>query len=278
MAKKTPESLLKPGTAESGEGHSGITPLTRRGYKRLPETERQIAEAAVLDAKALLACAQNRDEAEPEYLAAEALVHFIRRADRNSERKLRDDLFRELFERCKPFFRGQFRAFDKVTREDLEQEVLKKVVEAILAPDDRADFLEVRFWSYMKARAIDACRSMLAKTYDTESLDTGYLGEGESEGRTKLESQVDGRLSPEKLAMLSEGLAKLPPKLRQVFLLRHAVGMAIGSDDPDGDPQGDKLTLAQHFECTGRTIRSWLKKADDLLAGLGRKEKEDDSE
>jgi hypothetical protein len=58
MAKKTPESLLKPGTAESGEGHSGTTLLTRRGYKRLLETERQIAKAAALDAKALLTCAQ----------------------------------------------------------------------------------------------------------------------------------------------------------------------------------------------------------------------------
>jgi hypothetical protein len=66
MAKKTPESLLKPGTAEIGEGHSGITPLTRRGYKRLPETERQIAKAEALEAKALLTCAQQRDEAELE--------------------------------------------------------------------------------------------------------------------------------------------------------------------------------------------------------------------
>ncbi len=270
MAKKTPESLLKPGTAESGEGHSGITPLTRRGYKRLPETERQIAKAAALDAKALLTCAQQRDEAEPEYLAAETLVHFIRHADRNNDLKLRDDLFRELFERCKPFFRGQFRSCDKATREDLQQEVLKKVVEAILAPDDRADFMEVRFWSYLKRRTIDACKSAFAHTDDMESLDTGYSGQGESEGRTKLESQADKRLSPEELTMVSAGLAKLPPKLRRVFVLRHAVGMAIGADDPADDPPDD-LTLAQHFGCTGRTIRSWLKKADDLLAGLGEK-------
>jgi len=94
-----------------------------------------------------LARAQHRDETEPGYLAAETLVHFIRRADRNNDLKLRDDLFRELFERCKPFFRGQFRSCDKATREDLQQEVLKKVVEAILAPDDRADFMEVRFRS-----------------------------------------------------------------------------------------------------------------------------------
>jgi RNA polymerase sigma factor (sigma-70 family) len=270
MAKKTPESLLKPGTAETGEGHLGTAPLTRRGYKRLPETERQIAKAAALNAKALLTCAQQRDETEPEYLAAETLVHFIRRADRNNDLKLRDDLFRELFERCKPFFRGQFRSRDKATREDLQQEVLKKVVDAILAPDGRADFMEVRFWSYLKRRTIDACKSAFAHTDDMESLDTGYSGQGESEGRTKLESQADKRLSPEELTMVSAGLAKLPPKLRRVFVLRHAVGMAIGADDPADDPPDD-LTLAQHFGCSGRTIRSWLKKADDLLAGLGEK-------
>lgn len=271
MAEKTPSPSPKQAPVEPGERPSPVRPLTRRGYERLPETERQIAEAAVLDEKALLARAQHRDEGESQYLAPETLVHFIRRADRNKDFKLRDDLFRELFGRCTPFFRGQFRAFDKNTREDLQQEVLKKVVEAILAPDDRADFLEVRFWKFMRARAIDACRSMFAQTDDKESLDTGYLGEGESEGRTKLESQVDGKLSPEKLAMVSEGLAKLPPNLRQVFVLRHVVGMAIGGDDPDDGPPAGKLTLAQHFGCSGRTIRNWLKKADALLAGLGEK-------
>ena len=271
MAKKTPNPSPKPATVEPDERPMSVRPLTRRGYKRLPEIERQIAEASLLDGKALLAHAEHRDEAEPGYLAAETLVHFIRHADRNNNLKLRDDLFRELFERCKPFFRGQFRTFDMATRKDLQQEVSMKVVEAILAPDDRADFLEVRFWSFMNARAIDACRAMFAQTADTESLDTGYSGEGESEGRTKLELQTDKRLSPEELAMVSVGLAKLPLKLRRVFVLRHVVGMAIGGDDPDDDPPGDKLTLAQHFGCSGRTIRNWLKKADDLLAGLGEK-------
>lgn len=270
MPKKRPSSPPKSSLDESGERLSPAKPLTRRGYKRLPKTEGQIAEVSLLDTAALLAAAQRREEAEPGHLAPETIVYFIRRADRDGNQKLRDDLFRELFERCKPFFRGQFRGFDKATREDLQQEVSKKVVEVILARDDRADFLEVRFWRYLKRRVIDACKSMFAQTDDTESLDTGYLGEGESEGRTKLESQVDGRLSPEKLAMISNELTKLPPKLRRVFVLRHKVGMAIGGDNPNDDSPGE-LTLARHFGCSGRTIRSWLRKADDLLAGLEEK-------
>jgi DNA-directed RNA polymerase specialized sigma24 family protein len=271
MPKKTLGSPPKLTMAEASEPPSMVAPLTRRGYKRRPEIELQIGGAVALDATDLLGRAQQRDKAEPGNLAPEALVYFIRRADRDGNEKLRDDLFRELFERCKPFFRGQFRAFDKAAREDLQQEVSKKVVEAILARDDRADFLEVRFWSYMTKRAIDACRSMFAQTDDTESLDTGDLGDGESEGRTKLESQVDERMSPEEVAMVSIGWAKLPPKLRRVFVLRHVVGMAIGGDGVGADPPGDNPTLAQHFGCSGRTIRSWLRKADDLLAGLGEK-------
>jgi DNA-directed RNA polymerase specialized sigma24 family protein len=275
MPKKVSNPPLKPTIAEVGRRSSPVAPLTRRGYKRLPEIETQIAEAGMLDATALLARARHR-EAESGYLAPESLVHFIRRADRDGNQKLRDELFRELFGRCKPFFRGQFRAFDRAMREDLQQEVSKKVVEAILARDDRADFLEARFWKYLKARSIDACRPVFVHKDRVESLDTGYSGDGESEGRTKLESQADPMLSPEELAMVSKGLATLPPKLRLVFVLRHAVGMAIGADNPADDPPG-KLTLAQHFDCSGRTIRSWLEKADDLLAGWGRKEKEDDS-
>ena len=271
MANKSPASPLKPGTAEMDQGRPGIKQLTRRGYKRLAATEKQIAGAIALDGAGLIARAQCRDETASVYLSPEALVYFIRRTDSNRDVRVRDALFRELVERCTPFFRGQFRGMNKTVLEDLQQDTLNKVVEDILAVDDRADFMEVRFWSYLKRKTIDAYRSSSLHAEEVESLDTGYSGAGESEGRTKLESLQDERLSPEQLAMVSVGWAKLPLKLRRVFVLRHVVGMAIGDDDPDDDPPGDKLTLAQHFGCTGRTIRSWLKKADDLLAGLGEK-------
>lgn len=267
MADLPPTSPVKPAPAETADNRPQIKPLTRRGYKRLEAIEKQIAEASALDAKALLARAQCRDETAPDYLSPEALVYFVRRADADDNMKLRDGLLRELLERCTPFLLGRFRGFDEAKREELQQEVLVKVVEDILARDDRADFMEVRFWSYLKRRSIDACRSVFKDSENTESLDSSYSGEGESEGRTKLESLADTRLGQDELAMVSEGLAKLPAKLRQIFVLRHAVGMAIGSDNPDDDPPG-KPTLARQFGCTGRTIRNWLKEADEKLAEL----------
>lgn len=270
MTNESATSPEKPRRAEKADDCLTIKPLTRRGYKRLAATEQQIVKAAGLDAKGLLGRAQNSDDTAPEYLSPETLVYFIRRADSDGDVGVRDGLFRELLERCKPFFRGQFRGFDKETREDMQGDVLHKVVEDILAHDDRADFMEVRFWSYLKRRTVDACRTALPHRNDTESLDTGFFVEGESDGPTKLELLKDTRLNPEQLTMMSEGLAKLSPRLRKVFVLRHVVGMAIGSDNPDDDPP-DKLTLARQFGCSGRTIRNWLKEADDLLASFREK-------
>jgi hypothetical protein len=102
---------------------------------------------------------------------------------------------------------------------------------------------------------------------ELESLDSGYSGQAEPEGRKLLDMQADGGLSPENLTMLSQSLAALPPKLRRVFVMRHALGMKIGADNPADDPPGE-ATLAGYFGCSGRTIRSWLKQADKHLTAF----------
>ncbi len=134
-----------------------------------------------------------------------------------------------------------------------------------MASDDRGDFMQVRFRSYLKRRCIDACRVTFRHAEDTESLETGFSGEGGSEGQTRLDQEVDPQLSPEALAMISEALKQLPENLRHVFLLRHYVGMKIGPDSL-ADDDGGELTIAAQFGRTGRTIRNWLNEASRLLA------------
>ena len=242
-----------------------IEPLTRGGYKRLAKVERQIGEAVKVDGRALVQRSRQRDEAAPDFLSPEALAYFIRRAIRNDEVRIRDDLFRELLERCIPHFRGKFRGFSREDREDLQGEAQKMIIEDLFAKDDRGDFMQVRFWKYLERKCIDACRVALRQTEDTESLETSYSGDGVSEGLTELDKQVDHQLSPEELAMISEELERLPSRLRHVFLLRHYVGMKIGSDQL-GKPKGGELTIAAQFGRMGRTIRNWLNEANRLLA------------
>lgn len=241
-----------------------VEPFTGGNYKRLPEVEWQIADALTLGPEAFVKRAQQRDETAPDFLLAEALVYFIRRAIRNDDTETRNALFRELLERCKPHFSGKFQGFSREDREDLQSKVMEKVIKDLLGRDGCGDFMQVRFWKYLERKCIDARRTALRHNNNTESLDANYSDNGVSEGQTRLETVVDPRLSPEEIAMISEELAKLPQQLREVFLLRYYVGMKIGPDN-SAEAARDELTIAAHFGCTGRTIRNWLKEADKLL-------------
>jgi hypothetical protein len=262
---KTETSPPKEAPAEAADEPPSVSPLTRRGYKRTAAARQQIADALGLTAAELIERAQQRDEAATDHLSAEALVYFIRRADGAGDRKTRYVLIRELLERCNVFFRGQFRGCGREEREDLQSTVITALVEDLLDPGDRGDFMQARFWLYLKRKTISACETAFRHSGDTESLDTPFSGDAEAEGQTKLDALADKRLSPEEVTMLSEALATLPPRLRQVFLLRHYVGMNVGADNPADDPP-DEVTLARQFDCSGRTIRNWLKEAEALLA------------
>ncbi|EIM72742.1 ECF subfamily RNA polymerase sigma-24 factor [Nitratireductor aquibiodomus RA22] len=267
MAEAPSSQSAEPASSEEPDEPLQIAPLTRGRCKRLERTEREIVSALELPGQELVRRAECADERDPLFLSVESLVFFIRRAIHSSDTKTRDALFRLLFERCRPFFRGKFRGFDRETREDLQGDVMRKVVEDLFAPDDRGDYMQERFWDYLTKKTVDACRTAFRHSGDTESLDSGFSGEGNSEGLTLLEKQADERLSPEQLSMISDGLAKLPPRLRQVFLLRHYVGMKIGADNPADEPEGE-VTIARRYGRSGRTIRNWLKEADALLAGF----------
>lgn len=251
--------------AETADEPPSVSPLTRRGYKRATAARQQIADAIGLTAAGLIERAQQRDDAATDHLSAEALVYFIRRADGAGDHKTRDALIRELLERSNVFFRGQFRGCSREEREDLQSSVIAVLIEDLLDPGDRGDFMQARFWLYLKRKTISACEAAFRHSGETESLDTGFSGDASSEGQTKLDAQAGKRLSPEQATMLSEGLATLPPRLRQVFLLRHYFGMNVGADNTADDPP-DEVTLARQFGCSGRTIRNWLKEAEALLA------------
>ena len=266
-----------------GRGNSDeppvVEPLTRNSYKRLAEVERQIGEALSLGGRELVGRARRREEGGGDFLSAEALVYFIRRAIRSGDKRIRNDLFRELLERCNPHFRGKFRGFGPEDRQDLQGDVQLSMVEDLFAEDDRSDFMQVRFWKYLERKCTDARRARFGRKKkkkrkgedadrDKENLDnreTEWTREGVVEELGALEEEVDRRLSIEDLAMIAQALGRLPPQLRQVFLLRHYFLVKIGSDDL-ASAAGAQPTIAQQFGCTGRTVRNWLKEADRLLA------------
>lgn len=243
-----------------------VQPLTRRGYERLPKNQRQIEQAVQLDTAELIERASLPEDA-PGALSAEALVYFIRRANQEGDSKTRDALFLPLLERCKIFLRGKIRGVTKEEREDLTGEILQKIIEDIFDPTDRADFMQVRFWTCIDRKKTDAYRRLKQYVGKTVSFDESLPTDDGSGTRTKLDMHPDGSRSAEERLMGSQALEKLPRKLRRVYVLRHAFGMEIGSDNPGDAPSG-KMTLARQYNCTGRTIRNWLREADRILASF----------
>jgi DNA-directed RNA polymerase specialized sigma24 family protein len=216
-----------------------------------------------LPAADLAARATISNETDPDWLCAEALVFFIRRADQSGDAVTRKVLFRCLAGRCEAFFRGKIRGFAHHDREDICQEVLGLVIEAILASDDRGDFAQVRFWSFLERRTLTTIAKARQRITSTLSLDEPLLA-GDDEEIAPGE-QVDEGLTPEALAILGDALARLEPRLRQVFLMRHALGMAVGKENRADEDPADP-SIASHFGVSARSVGKWLAKAEKQLA------------
>jgi RNA polymerase sigma factor (sigma-70 family) len=246
-----------------------LEPLTKAGCKRLPRVDAEIAGANGLKSDDLIGAARIRDEAASGYISAEAIVFFIRRASRRGDRAVLNALFEELYQRCQPFFRGKIRGFADDWRQDVQQAVLRKLAEDILADDDRGDFAQQLFWKYLERKTIDACRKAERDRDRSVSTDADADREevaDESENGTPAATPEDIASNREAI----RGLEGLPPRLRKVLVMRHYYGLKIGSDDWTADDPSDP-TLARYFEVSGRTIRSWLKEAAKMLADFQEK-------
>lgn len=255
---------MKPASQAATEEPPLIPPLTRNGYVRSDRTARQIADALGDAATELRSRAEIQDEIDPRWLAAETLVFFMRRADQSGDGRTRSALFAALTERCKGFFAGHIRGFTLEQREDIAQEVMTKVIELIFADDDRGDFAQVRFWSLLEARTNTAIQKVRAQVRRFDSLDEPRSDNGGS-GMTDLERLEAPGLDADDLAMISEGLAQLDPHLRQVFVMRHKLGMAVGKENRSEEDPSDP-SIALHFNVSARTVGKWLAKAEAQLA------------
>ena len=139
-------------TAES----TPVPPLTRNGYTRTSKAEADILALRELPARALVRAFETKDENDPSYRCPEALVFFIRRAVLQGDRAIVDALFSVLLRRCQPFFRTAVRGLDEDARADVQAEVISDMVRLLTAKDDGGDFLQTRFWLYLRRKTVTA--------------------------------------------------------------------------------------------------------------------------
>ena len=234
--------------AEQSDQFPMIEPLTRNGYQRLPKIEDQISAMLNRDKKELIAASDDLD--------AETLCYFVRRAHKQGDKGIQNELFKALVKRCAPMLNKFFQSRGD-EKKDLMQEVNRSMVQHLFAEDDIGDFMQVRFWKYLRARVITILIFHLKFYEATESLETGYFGDGTSEGYLKFENQETKDVSPALMAMFSQAsemlrALPLPKPMKAVYFDRHYNGLKTGD-------------LGRKYEVTGQTIRNWIKKVETAL-------------
>lgn len=235
-----------------------IPPLTRvsthsrKVFQRSARAEDHIRRAMSLSRGELFGAIKIRRQADHKaFICEEALAFLIRHYHRLDDRRMVERLFGALHPRCIPVLLANVRGFPPDLREDIAQEVLLQLQKLLLAEGDRSDFAQVRFWKYLRLLRLTACGRM-----------RDYLSPANVLGADALEDVAMPGLSPEKVAILSRYLARLPKNESKAFIMRYQWGLPIGGDGPD---EAGDLTIASHFGVSGRTVRTWLKRAVNTL-------------
>lgn len=246
--------------------HDAVEPLTRHGidgapYRRTAEVERQIAAALPLDPPRLLERARIADPSDPGYLREEALVYFIRAARRADDRATLDALFAVLVARCARLLTRRLGSLGPRLFEDACADCAAEVAERILDLDhDRGDFFQVRFWVALERLAITVFQRH-ADRQRAEDFTMPLDDDGDDDRDTRLAAGdlPDIALSSDQRAEYRDALAAIPEPARTAFVLRHYHGWPVEDHDPSVP------TISRYFGKTGRTIRNYLRHADEAL-------------
>jgi DNA-directed RNA polymerase specialized sigma24 family protein len=240
-----------------------VPPLTRNGYTRTDRAEHDIQELWHVSGEAVVAAFDGPGDEVAGGRSTEALVFFVRRAALTGERRIAEALFGHLVERVNVRLRGAIRGIDQDGRADIQAEILADITRLILSADDSGDFLQSRFWLYLRRRTITARAAWLkAKSEMLLEGDSRVVDdEGDFQEQRGLASND---LSPEDAAILADALERLPPELRELVVLRHYEGWRVGDEAPEQRSNSDP-TLAERYGITPRAVRKRLVRAAAIL-------------
>ena len=252
-------------------------PLTRKNadgeiYRRPAVVDEQIQAALKLDAEALRVRSRITDKESSEFLKEEAIVYLIRHNHKAGNRPTVGALSESLLNRCAKFMDGKLKSLKPSMREDGYAEVVKELFVRILNLEcDRGDFLQVRFWIFLERLTVQVFRGQLKQQtiqqntirltslpgYDEEDLDQlkrkGHLSLQNTFTPPTFDTEVIDRI------LINKALSRLNGRFRTAYLLRHYWGWPIEDQDPCVQ------TISRHFNKTPRTIRNWLRKAEQKL-------------
>lgn len=280
-----------------------VEPLRKRRkngslYRRRTEVEKELERLEKLSLAEVLAHARKGERAEGEPISSEALMHILRREVRTATTRSPtlgpiDGLLSMLIRRSELIVQRHVVGVDEVYREAICRQVTDRIVDAIFADSDHADYAEVNFNDWLMHNRIDAYRIQKRKTERIQRLGDAVedLEENEAqvvpggiddkasrdptpEGnyayseaceKVRLPREIDDAdLSPDDRYRIATMLtrANLPAHIVDAFLLHHYLGMQIEAGDPE------IYTLTKKFGKSEKTIRLWIKQAEKAFAKL----------
>jgi len=240
-------------------------------YKRPPEIEAAIDLALKWKLERQLISARIRSRDDQDFMTIECLLHIIREAQRNDDRRAVNTLLPELLRRCEALLFVKIQRSEFANADDLCGDVLQNFCE-LLAKDgaesdsDLLDFYECRFNLAFRGIRVARIREEVAFTSETvpmpEPVDDaeGSLSADDVLARLSEAARVPA-MQDENLYMadLRDAIYALPEdECKAVVLCRH-LGYNIESENPD------EQTAATKCGVTGRTIQNRLARAAKKL-------------
>lgn len=255
-------------------------PLTRCNkdgavYTRAPGTERELTHLLQLPPEAVAVRTAVVLQEDPEYISEESLVYLVRHYLRRNDTSALNNVAERLIQRYTGMVRAHLNTLGAETVEEGHSEITKRLFTLILdLSSDRADFLQVRFWTVCKKQCIKefarqlkerkrAHRQLPLSAFHGQHSESDNQPEGhtprftEDDERRLSVSSHEGAISDRDLREVA--LEQLDEPFRSAFILRHYYGWPIEDADPT------VRTISLHFGKTPRTIQNWLKKAEQTL-------------
>ena len=239
---------------------SSLIHRTKEGVvlKRAPEVDAQIHDALVLPPSELVKRAELGSQ-DPWFLKDETVVYLIRAFHKSGNKDITNQLSEVLIHRWTPFIYSKFNGL--VDADDAFSAAIKILFTHILFRDDgRGDFLQVRFGLTLKRIVISVFRTQKANVdEEISTFNFSDLSNDEDEEADWDESIAANEISNEDKILIEQAVNVLTGDHQTAFILRHKYDIQIESIDPN------EPTLSKYFGKTPRTIRYWLKQADEIL-------------